>query len=103
MQIEIIAIPPGDAPEWVRKKWLGCIFPVVEDCFDEPITDGLAAGALGGVPKNTDGYRVDTEEALRVLEGKSQEAANWWRKTMPEVWGYMSPQLVFKRGVCRVH
>ncbi len=94
-QIKIIAIPPGQAPEWVRKEWIDIILPIAEN------TPGFAieTGVLGGRPENTGGYSIETTIAIQALKDKGAvEAAEWWEEHInPE----RMPWLVFKRDVCQ--
>ena len=92
--VRIISIPPGQAPEWVRKKWVGLVIPLPEQ-----ETSGLQMGVRGGKAENQGGYQVETREAIRRLEDKSPEASRWWRENLiPEA----TPRLVFSRAVCEL-
>jgi len=88
----IIATPPGQAPEWVRKEWVGLELPISE------LTNGFQAGVLGGKPENLGGFSVDGQVAIDLLNKKSPKAAEWWRTNAPHV---LSARLVFKQEVCR--
>lgn len=95
-KIEIIFTPAGQAPEWVRKEWVGLEFPVKDISVEEhPMT-----GVLGGEPKpeNINGYPVDTKLAVEILAAKSPEAAEWWACNISFV---LHPTLVFGRQFCR--
>ncbi len=94
-QIEIIDIPPGEAPDWVRKEWVGLIMPVAEN---KPAKT-RSMGVLGGEVENPGGYPVETNTAIQILEEKSPKAAQWWRDNP-----YLSPMswLVFKKRVCKL-
>ena len=96
MKIKIIGVPPGDAPEWVRKEWVGLILQVAEDVPQKGVVE---KGVLGGPPTNVGGYPVSTKEAVEMLREKSQKAARWWDENVfPE----LMPWLVFKKEVCKV-
>jgi len=64
--IKIISVPPGQAPEWVRKEWIGVVIT-------------LQAGLIGN---KYGSYRVDAHEAIRRLKEKSPEAATWLEKNL---------------------
>lgn len=77
----IISTPTGQAPEWVRKQWVGLVFPMQNDA-----SWGVAAGALGGRPDraNLDGYSVTASTALDVLRqsgAEGERAAEWWESS----------------------
>jgi len=93
--ITIIAVPPGEAPEWVRREWVGMILSVME-ARDLPPT-GEEVGVLGGPPTNPGGYPVETTVAIKELEKKSPKAAEWWKSHLdiPRM-----PALVFQKDVC---
>ena len=93
-QIRIIAVPPGQAPEWVRKKWVGLILPI-----SEAAPTGEQRGVLGGKPENLGGYRVVLEEAMKILREKNPEAAEWWKTNTSFPPG---SKLVFKKDVCKL-
>ncbi|MEI8337934.1 MAG: hypothetical protein WCF92_02175 [bacterium] len=93
--IKIISTPPGQAPEWVREKWIGVEIPVPMQAL-EP---GLQMGVKGGKPENSGGYQVNTSEAIEALRKKSPEAAEWWEENVPLA---AIPQLVFSKAVCEL-
>ncbi len=91
--IKIIAPPPGQAPEWVRKSWVGLEFEA------KPSGNGVAMGVLGGKAQNSGGFEVLTETALEALMEKNEEAAMWFYDN-----SIVTPDssLVFARRVCEV-
>jgi hypothetical protein len=66
-------MPPGEAPELIKKEWIGLELPIEER--PASIEVGVVSGKIG----QTEGYFVRIEEALRILETKSPAAAQWWR------------------------
>lgn len=88
--IKIVAVPPGQAPEQVRREWVGLVIPLPEQS-----SGGLQAGVLGGRPQNVGGYQVSTREALRLLNEKAPEAAQWFLDRVS-----LNSQLVFAKDVC---
>ena len=93
-KIRIIATPPGQAPEWVRKEWVGLELPTIS----QPPA-GIQMGVHGGSAENTGGYVVDGQTAVTLLGKKSPTAAQWWKSHAPHV---LSMQLVFKKEVCEL-
>lgn len=92
-KIKIIAVPPGGAPEWVRKEWVGLEMPI------EVPGPGLQMGVKGTAPQNLGGYHVQFDKAMAVLEGKSPKAAKWWQENVP--FGFTDKDtFVFKSDVC---
>ena len=89
-RIRIFAVPPGEAPAWVREKWVGLELPLAQ--WFPTSTNGLTAGVLSGPRtfyavlgslvqgryQRQRGFKVNVLEAIGVLESASPEAANWW-------------------------
>ena len=112
-RIRIIAIPPGEAPPWVREQWVGLVLPLAKrgrrarsrrvfGVLSGPrdfFTRWLAV--LRGRAGRETGYVVRVLEAIAVLEKKSPEAAAWWRTNVPHM---TSPFrcFVFSESVCQV-
>ena len=86
MNIRIIAVPPGDAPENIRKDWVGVELPV-EDPSNE-------VGFWHG-NKNAGGYIVLKARAVEALKkaGKRRAATFWGSPRFGE-------HLGFKKEVC---
>ncbi len=92
-QIKIVAVPPGQAPLEIRQQWVGIILPVAENL--PPNT--FEMGVFGGKCENSGGYPVEIKVAIRELEKKSPEAADWWRSNTNPDWMLW---LSFHRDVC---
>ncbi|MEN9405381.1 MAG: hypothetical protein RLY47_340 [Candidatus Parcubacteria bacterium] len=97
MAIKIISVPAGQAPEEIRRAWVGVVLPTVGE--SGPTTPQF--GVFGGepAPENQNGYGVllrDAVEALRAV-GKT-EAAEWWSDELPPtsilIFGKMFCELV---------
>lgn len=99
MQIEIIAVPPGEAPLWVREKWIGVCIPLAGDPGG---FDGELSGVMTGRPssENAGGYEVLIDDALEALGETSPEAATWWRTESPAV--FFANSFIFSKSVCRL-
>ena len=86
----VTSVPAGEAPSWVREKWVGLKLPLTG-----PLSVGVfrGSGVLTG-PRNplssilaliarqlprTEGYIVDALTAVRILESAHPEAAAWWK------------------------
>ncbi|MDO9399376.1 MAG: hypothetical protein Q7T79_01655 [bacterium] len=95
IQIKIIDVPLGQAPDWVRKEWVGLILPVAENL--PPLT--FLIGALDGEVKNPSGYAVETTTAIKTLAIKSPEAAKWWEDNISSD---LMPWMFFHEKVCRL-
>jgi hypothetical protein len=107
--IRIVRTPLGEAPLWVREKWVGLELPLEEDT---PITimgfgvlsapeirnqiDYLMARATGKIVRMT-GYVVSVDAALAILAEKSSEAATWWRENTPHMLGQ---NFIFDEPAC---
>lgn len=92
MDIRITDIPPGEAPESVRKGWVGLVLPLA--CGETGPRRLLTSGVLTG-PKSSfgllwhlitgrlsyvKGYIVDAPQALNILSDHVPEAAEWWER-----------------------
>ena len=94
--LRITSTPQGEAPEWVRKWWVGLELPLVDETEEaqELETIGVLSGArtefgqfLEGIfdePEIVSGYVVESLVAIEILAVASPEAANWWRVHVPD-------------------
>lgn len=113
MRIRIIAVPPGEAPAWVREKWIGLELPLTQRS-SSPIAGrtygvlsgprscfGMLAMLVRGKYWRLGGYRVNALKAISVLEKASPEAAHWWRTNTPHMMK-RSRMFLFHEHVCEV-
>ncbi len=111
--IRIIATPPGEAPEDVRRAWIGVRIPL--PLFHRHAKEWRSAGVLTG-PKSLfarlsgllsgrfdrrRGFAVSAVEAIAALETGKPAAARWWRENAPQA---IKPgkAFVFAAEVCVV-
>ena len=75
--IKIVKMPRGEAPEYVRREWVG----VEMKCLFTSSGDTIEAGVLTGELQPPAGmtYVVSQEEALNALKQGHWEASKWWR------------------------
>jgi hypothetical protein len=98
MFVRIIATPPGEAPEEVRRAWVGLELPLAAG-ENGPRTipvGGVLTGArtfwgklfklLTGQRRYGHGYVVDAAQALVLLAERAPWAAQWWRECAPHCW-----------------
>jgi hypothetical protein len=97
MEIRITGVPPGEAPEWVRRAWVGLVLPLApgEDGARTLSTGGVLTGPRGcatalvhlllGRAKQRRGYVIDADVAVWLLAEKDPEAAAWWQENAPHV------------------
>jgi hypothetical protein len=110
--VRIVAVPPGEAPFWVRQKWVGLELPVVRySAHRKFLTFGVLstprswlaqwAAILRGRVEVIAGYAVEAAPAVEILAKASPEAAAWWRENTPHL---IAPKryLVFHEEVCRI-
>ena len=95
--IRIVRTPPGEAPLWVREKWVGLELPLAGGgrAPRTAITSGVLSGpsnelmalwlGLRGRLRRQSGYAVYASEALEVLEKTAPDAASWWRANVPRL------------------
>ena len=92
--IRIVSTPPGDAPLWVREKWVGLDLPLVDNERRRGL--GISVNVkytalhhlwamLCGRFERISGYRVEARRAVDILAGVSPEAADWWRQNTPAI------------------
>lgn len=79
--IQITSIPPGDAPEWVRRAWVDIILP----CYPVLGVDPNAQGICTGNPDVSCGVQVPAAEALLILQQKSPGAYQWFARNCPQL------------------
>lgn len=111
--IRIVSTPPGEAPLWVREKWVGLAFPLAggDRGSRETYTSGVLTGPrnrliaiwwglLGRLPRKS-GYAVDVREALGILDHTAPEAASWWRENAPRL---LAPgrKFLFQLSACEM-
>jgi hypothetical protein len=111
--IRIVRVPPGEAPRWVREKWVGLELPLASG--DRGSRDAYTSGVLSG-PRNRfiavlwgllgrfqrqSGYAVDAIEAVNILERTAPDAASWWRENVPRL-QVPKRKFLFQKSVCEM-
>jgi hypothetical protein len=110
--VRIIAVPPGEAPFWVRQEWVGLELPLTRHSARRKL---LAFGVhsmprswwaqwfavLLGRAQTIDGYAIETAPAIEILDRACPDAAAWWREHMPHRIGPLR-YFVFHAHVCQV-
>lgn len=89
MFVRITGVPPGEAPEEVRRAWVGLVLPLAEGESGPRVFPGF--GVLSGKPVadaegrylGTPQFVVPAGAAVTLLEWKAPEAAAWWRDNAP--------------------
>jgi hypothetical protein len=111
-KIRIVAVPPGEAPLWVRQQWVGLELPLtrytrLQHALGFGILSGPSNrftqiwGVLLGRAERAKGYAVEGAKAVEALESSSPDAARWWREHAPQC---IAPgrYLLFHDHVCQV-
>jgi hypothetical protein len=95
--IRIVRVPPGEAPLWVRERWVGLRLPLLQRTAAPRsyLTTGVVTGPktlwsslvaiLRGATERIDGYAVSVTAAVEELARHSPEAASWWRTEAPHM------------------
>ena len=95
--LKITSTPPGDAPEWVREKWVGLTLPIAQEASSPQAfvcTDVLARPqsflsnllqSLLARSKYKIGYQVESRAAIEILAEKHPDAAEWWQENAPQL------------------
>jgi hypothetical protein len=94
-RIRIVAVPMGEAPRWVREKWVGLELPLLVGSAHNVHTFGVLSGPRGffsalwrlvtGHSTRRRGYAVEVDAAMSVLERAHPDAAAWWRTNAPHL------------------
>ena len=109
--IRIVGVPPGEAPQWVREKWVGLVLPLATRkhkplmAFTSGVLSGppsrfaaLFWGLFGRLHRET-GYAVDASTALTILDRAAPDAATWWRENVPRSRAWKQ-NFLFHASVC---
>jgi hypothetical protein len=82
--LRIHSTPPGEAPEEIRRAWVGTELPLpAVEAEPGPLQ---TVGVLNQEdPIVMTGYAVDGRAAVAALARRSPEAAAWWRQNAPHV------------------
>lgn len=110
--IRIIATPPGEAPDWVREKWVGLKLPLAMGKGAMRVRGvgvltaprsffAYLAAVFRGQTQMIKGYIVHTDAAIHVLEAASPDAAKWWRENTPRLLG-PNGLFVFNEEACEL-
>ena len=111
--IRVVRVPPGEAPLWVREKWVGLELPLArgERGPRHMLTSGVVSGPrnrfaalwrrlLGRLPDKA-GYAVYVIDALAVLEKTAPEAVEWWRTNSPHLVN-RKRKFLFQQAACEM-
>ncbi len=111
MEVRIIDVPPGEAPRWVRRAWVGLVLPLADGEYGPrqlPAVGVLTGprGFLGTLwrllfdpPPSAWQYVVDVDEAIDILAEADPEAAAWWEDHAPHLLG-RGKKFGFAEEVC---
>ncbi len=93
--LHITAVPPGEAPLWVRECRVGLSLPLAQRnaALLPLLTSGVLSGPTGfisclvalvsGKLERQSGFVVEMRAAIAVLEVGNPDAAAWWRENTP--------------------
>ncbi len=114
MRVRIVAVPPGEAPEAIRRAWVGLVLPLAggDDSESSKATGygvlsrrpawGILARLwhrLTGRPARSRQYIVPVDAAIAILDRTSPDAAKWWRDHTPYLFG-VGDQFGFAAEMC---
>lgn len=111
--IRVLSPPPGEAPDEVRRAWVGLVLPLapgeheprtvrVFGALTGPRT--IVGGLLSMLLRRGDvwcGYVVDAPAAIDVLAEHSTDGAAWWRDNTPHLLR-RGAQLIFPADCSRL-
>ena len=110
LYLKVSFVPPGEAPAWVREKWVGLRLPLAQNTQNAKsfrvagVLTGprslraLLAALFAGGFRRVEGYVVDAPAALAILESAHPEAAAWWREHVPHSF-LPGGKFVFPKGI----
>lgn len=108
LEVQIIARPPGDAPDWVRDAWIGLTLLIDPSCpttvsISVRYTNRNIREYLKDAPEpdeNTGGYPIAGRHAIEMLRQTGKiEAADWWLREAPHM---LDTYFIFARHVCHI-
>ena len=79
MLVKVISIPVGEAPERVRREWVGLELLASDEQCDKT---EVGIESLEDIPHRYH-IHVPSKAAIEVLAKKSLEAADWFRRLVP--------------------
>jgi hypothetical protein len=100
--LRIVRTPPGEAPEEIRRAWVGVELPL--RARETKPQNHATLGVLSFRNSECEtayGYSVDARAALKALANHSPTAAHWWRKHAPQILD-REYQLWFPPEVCEL-
>lgn len=111
LMLTITSTPAGEAPQWVREKWIGIVLPVAQRRPEAQTVrvSGVLTGPKGLCARlfarfsdkrsrRQTGYIVNTLTAFERLARHSPEALAWWRVNTPHLFA-PGRQFVFESSV----
>jgi hypothetical protein len=109
-RIRIVAVPMGEAPQWVREKWVGLELPLALGNARNVHTFGILTGPRGflaalwrvltGHSTRRRGYAVEVAAAMAALERVHPDAAAWWRTNASHLF-IRKRYFLFREEECR--
>ncbi len=96
--LRIVAVPSGEAPEAIRRAWVGVAIPL-RRAVSQPVTQDTIGVLSKEKTGRMTGYALTGSEAVEALRARNQKAATWWEDNAPHVLapGYI---LLFPTEVC---
>lgn len=95
--VRIVSAPPGDAPEEVRRAWVGLVVPLPRGSSGPRSvhTVGVLTGphtwyrqlwaVITGRAEKMRGFVLDARQCFDLLDAHDPVAAEWWRKNTPHL------------------
>jgi hypothetical protein len=94
-RIRIVSVPAGQAPLWVRQKWVGLELPLslrhtpvttfTRGVLTKPSLAGFLWRLVRGKAETATGYAVEAGRAVAILEASHPDAAHWWQQNTPQL------------------
>lgn len=76
--MKVTSTPSGEAPEWVRRAWIGLILPLATG-FSAPSSIPVRGAVSGNLLGQGSVYTVPAKVAIDILDMSQPKAANWWK------------------------
>ena len=100
-RIKITGLPGGQAPEVIRRAWIGVEIPV-DESEEQPCTQDTGGILVRGeqpVPKRV--YTVFALDAFKALKKHNNGASLWWAASAPQ-WFREGMHLLFDESACEL-
>jgi hypothetical protein len=80
--ISFTSPPRGEAPDDIRRAWVGLSVPVTAR-ESQLLKKVAVSGIVSGHAEHWDGYSIESRKCIEHLRAHNPKAAAWWRDNFP--------------------